>query len=168
MTSETLEIAQNEFKSGKVAFERGQYRASVQYLETACDRVPRNSRLGGEIQLWLVTAYEALGERTAARTLCKQLETHPSYEIRQQSSRLLYILEAPELKRPPEWMTQIPDLSAMPESDLKERRGAGVSRKPASAPEPEDLSQMNTRDNQFIWVALLVAILTLGSLIWLS
>ena len=36
------------------------------------------------------------------------------------------------------------------------------------AEEPIDLSQVNTQDNQFIWVALGVIFLIIGGLIWLS
>lgn len=169
MSTENLEQAKSEYQAGKSAFERGLYREAVERLERACALVARNSGLGGEMQLWLVTAYEAAGQRPEARALCQQLKQHPSYETRQQSSRVLYILEAPELQRPAEWMTQIPDLSAVSESRVEDRRGAGLSRvKKKAPPEFEDLSQIDTRDNQFIWVALLVAGAIAGALLWLS
>ena len=41
-------------------------------------------------------------------------------------------------------------------------------RKPKPEPEPIDLSQVNTADNQFIWIALVGVILTLGGLFWFS
>ena len=51
VNSETLEIVKAEYQAGKAAFERGQYRNSVQHLEKASDLVARNSRLGGEVQI---------------------------------------------------------------------------------------------------------------------
>jgi len=35
-------------------------------------------------------------------------------------------------------------------------------------PEPLDISQVNTRDNRFIWAALIAIALTLAGLIWWS
>lgn len=172
MTSESLEIVRREYQLGKTAFESGQYRQSMVHLEKAAALVDRNSRLGGEVQIWLVTAYEAAGKREEAIALCQQLEHHPSWETRKQGSRLRYILEAPQLNRRPEWLTEIPDLASVSESDLKYRRGAGVSKlkkSPSRNVESDvDLTQVNTRDNRFIWVALIVASLTIGGLLWLN
>ncbi len=173
MSQESLEIVKTEYQAGKAAFERGQYRQSVQNLEKAAALVDRNSRLGGEVQIWLVTAYEAAGQRTDAIALCTKLENHPSYETRKQSRRLRYILEAPQLKRPAEWMTQIPDLASLPDNAAETRLGraaAPVNSKPRNRPQPEpvDLSQVNTKDNLFIWVALAAIAITLVGLWWLS
>jgi hypothetical protein len=175
VSSENKEKFQIEYQAGKVAFERGEYRASVKHLEAACALMSRTSRLGGEAQMWLVTAYEAAGQKPEAIALCQQLSRHPDTETRKEGKRLLYILQAPELKRPAEWMTQIPDLGAIAESDPEDRRGSqsasGSSkrdRKDKLEPEPIDLSQVNTKDNQFIWVALIALILTVGGLIWLG
>ena len=67
-------------------------------------------------------------------------------------------------------MTQIPDLGAITESSPKDRRGTNdvlkSKRKPNEQLEPVDLSQVNTKDNQFIWVALIALGLTIGGLIW--
>jgi tetratricopeptide (TPR) repeat protein len=173
MSAESLEIVKSEYQAGKEAFERGQYRQSVQNLEKAAALVDRNTRLGGEVQIWLVTAYEAAGQVTEAIALCKQLERHPSYETRKQGSRLRYILEAPKLKRPAEWMSKIPDLGAIPDNEAETRLGkAGGSFKsaplPRPRPEPVDLSEVNTKDNQFIWVALVAIALTLIGFLWFS
>lgn len=172
MTSDSIEIIRREYQLGKNAFEGGQYRQSMVHLEKAAALVERNSRLGGEVQIWLVTAYEALGMRGEAIALCQQLEHHPSWETRQQGSRLRYILEAPQLHRRPEWLTKIPDLASMSESDLKYRRGAGVSKLKKSSPEnvevDMDVTQVNTQDNRFIWVALIISSLAIGGLLWLS
>lgn len=174
MTSETLELVKTEYQAGKAAFERGQYRESVQHLQKASALVERNSGLGGEVQIWLVTAYEAAGQRAEAIALCNQLTRHPRLETRKQGRRLLYILEAPKLNTRPEWLIQIPDLTALDESEVNARQTSvppgksSKSQRPKAEVEPVDLSQVNTKDNRFIWLALIVTILTLGSLLFLS
>ena len=172
MSPENLEIAKAEYQAGKQAFECGEYRQSVQHLEKASSLVARNSRLGGEVQIWLVTAYEAAGQRPEAIALCNQLIRHPDTETRKQVRRLRYILEAPKLETRPEWLIEIPDLAALAESDPQDRRGTGAPtpKKPQkrSQTEPIDLSQVNTRDNAFIWIALIAIALILGGLLWFS
>ncbi|MEQ9621207.1 hypothetical protein [Coleofasciculus chthonoplastes] len=160
-----------EYQTGKVAFEWGDYRAAVKHLEKACALINRNSSVGGEAQMWLVTAYEAAGQQTDAIALGQQLTKHPDLDIRKQSTSLLYILQAPQLKRPEEWMTKIPDLGAISESDPRDRRGSGVTRSNLSLkkqiePEAIDLSTVNTKDNQFIWVALVFIAALVGGLLW--
>jgi tetratricopeptide (TPR) repeat protein len=159
-----------EYEAGKAAFERGEYRQAVQHLEAATALVTPNSRQGGEVNIWLITAYEAADQRTEAIALCQQLRRHPDLTTRKQSKRLLYILEAPQLTRRPEWLTEIPDLTGLADGEDKFRQGgAATNIKPSSRkrsePEPIDLSQVNTKDNRFIWVALGAIALTLGGLI---
>jgi tetratricopeptide (TPR) repeat protein len=171
-----LDTAKADYQAGMAAFERGDYRKSVGSLEKANAMINPNSALGGDVQSWLVMAYEAAGQREAAIALCRQLTNHPDLKTRKEGRRLLYILEAPQLKTRPEWLTQIPDLTNISEADPKSRMGAssvtsGRSRtvpRPKAIPEPVDLSQVNTEDNRFIWVALLAAISIVGGLVWLS
>lgn len=171
MVSENREKLQLNYQAGKIALERGEYRQSVQYLEKAKELSTLNSRLGGEIQLWLVNAYQAAGMRTEAIALCKQLVVHSSLDTRKQAKRLLYIIEAPKLKRPKEWMTEIPDLAKVEMSEAKSQyisankvKNSNQNKANSNIPEPIDVSQVNTKDNQFIWVALLLSILTLAGL----
>ncbi|MBZ8182518.1 outer membrane protein assembly factor BamD [Oscillatoria salina] len=172
MVSDTKEQFQSEYQAGKIAFEGGNYRQSVQHLEVADKLINPQSRLGGEARMWLITAYQAAGKESDAIALAQKLCTHPHAEIRKQAKHLLYIIKAPQLKRPPEWMTEIPDLGSVSESDRQQKRGSGVNKlKSTSKPtqsETLDLSQVNTKDNKFIWIALLAALLTLGGLFWFS
>lgn len=166
-----LEVVR-EYQAGIKAFERGQYRSAVQHLEKASALVNRNSRTGGEVQIWLVTAYEAAGQISEAIALCEQLKRHSNLETSKQARQLLYILQAPQLKRPAEWLTQIPDLGTLPDNETRTRLGsatANSSAKPQQRPIPEpiDLSQVNTQDNRFIWVALIAIGLMLAGLFWL-
>lgn len=175
--SDRSELVNREYEAGKTAFERGNYRQSVQFLERASALVESTSRLGGEVQIWLVTAYEAAGARSEAINLCRKLSQHPDLKTRKQGKRLLYILEAPKLKTRPEWLTEIPDLSAIGEneSDLDFGRSKFApatppkrTEKPSIVPEPVDLSQVNTKDNGFIWLALGATIAIFAGLVWLS
>lgn len=165
--------AARDYQAGKTSFERGRYREAVASLLRAVAGVNQGSVLGGEIQIWLVTAYEAAGERQSAIALCRELQTHPDLETRKQSRRLLYILEAPQLQRRPEWLTQIPELSDRTEVELKQRWGSSATAparpaRPVAKPDPIDFSQVNTQDNGFVWLALLAIAMILGGLFWLS
>jgi hypothetical protein len=162
-----------DYQSGQIAFERGEYRQAVKYLVAAVAQVQPNSQIGGEVQVWLVTAFEAAGQIPEAKALCQKLAAHPNLETRQASKRLLHIMQAPELTRRDEWLTQIPDLSHLEDEDGK----PGVNRTPtAPAPSPPrsleeryapvDLSKVNTKDNSFISIALVVTMMTLLGL-WL-
>ncbi|MEH1903698.1 MAG: tetratricopeptide repeat protein [Nostoc sp.] len=173
MSAESLEIAKTLYQTGKFAFENGQYREAVENLEKASALLARNSRLGGEVEIDLVTAYEAAGRTDDAIALCERLKRHPYLETSKQARQMLYILKAPKLKRPSEWMTQIPDLGALPDNELKISVAAttksSVQQKPKpTEPEFIDLSQVNTRDNRFIWVALIAIGLSISYLLWLN
>jgi tetratricopeptide (TPR) repeat protein len=163
---------QSQYQAGRLAFEKGQYRQSVQLLESACELVPPATRISGEARFWLVTAYQAAGRVQDAIALCRQLSRHPHPDIRKQGSNLLYILEAPRLKRPEEWMTVIPDLSKTTDTGTRYLQATGSVKSPAKRPKPVveslDLTQVNTKDNRFIWVALLLLVLILGGLVWWS
>lgn len=174
MSSDNLNAAQTEYRAGKLAFERGQYRQSVSALEKACALVDRHSPLGGEMQMWLVTAYQAIGQQQDAIALCRQLSQHPNWQTRQQGRRLLYILEAPKLEKRPEWLTQIPDLSKIEESASEYQRGSssGKHRSPPRRWQPKtealDPSQIEPEDDRFMWGALGLAIAILVLLVGIS
>jgi tetratricopeptide (TPR) repeat protein len=172
-----LDLARREYDLGLAAFERGDYRQSVQCFEKAVSLANQASSFGGEIQIWLVNAYAAANQMPDAINLGRKLFRHPDFETRKQSRRLVYILEAPKLKTRPEWLSEIPDLSAIANGDGQEQlsslRYAATPKKPRSPrpqpePEPIDRSQVNTKDNQFIWLALIAAAVILGGLLWLG
>ncbi len=170
MTTENLELAKSHYQIGTTAFENGQYREAVENLEKASTLLGINTRFAGEVQIWLVNAYEAAGHSEEAINLCQQLSRHPHYEIRQQAKRLVYILKAPKLNRPKEWMTEIPDLDII--SDHKSKTViTSQTKKYTSKQKPVeleyiDLSTVNTQDNRFVWVALIAVGLTIFYLVW--
>lgn len=173
MSSDSIDTARADYQAGKAAFERGEYRKAVQSLESAKTLVAPMTRFGGEVQIWLVTAYEALGQRSDALALCREVSRHPDLQIRKQGRRLLYILEAPRLTTRPEWLTEIPDLSALDDRDDRNRLTAATiaPTKPPEKPAFQleaivDPTQVKTSDNRFVWVALGAAVLFLGGLLW--
>ncbi|MCT7987031.1 tetratricopeptide repeat protein [Laspinema olomoucense] len=175
MSTEPLEQFKIEYQTGKNAFERGQYREAVQFLAKASQLVDRNSRLGGETLMWLVTAYQGAGQSSEAIALCRTLIRHPSIETRKQAKRLIYILEAPELRSRPEWKVEIPDMSELDEGTSKVAQVSMTTtakqpkrKSPDSELPFEDLSQINTQDNGFVWVAMVAIALLVGGLLWFS
>jgi hypothetical protein len=159
----------SDYLAGKAAFESGNYRQAVGFLEAAMAEIEPRSKLGGEVQLWLVTAYEACGEMSAAIELCARLTKHPQIDTRQESKRILYILQAPELNRRDEWITKIPDLQDIEEnpngrggSGSRKSRSVRVRKMPPSV--PIDPSEIETGDNGFIPVMLGLAAITLAGL----
>jgi tetratricopeptide (TPR) repeat protein len=172
MTTESLEIAKSRYQIGKLAFENGQYREAVENLETASSVLAPNTRLAGEVSIWLVTAYEAAGRTEDAIALCQKLRRHPHAETKKQARQLIYILQAPKLKRPKEWMSEIPDLGAISDNDSKRfvpvKSQKSTARQKSAEPEYVDLSTVNTKDNLFIWVALTAFGIIISYLVWLN
>jgi len=172
MTENPRELAKIQYAQGQEAFDRGRYRTAVDSFETAVALVQTATPLGGDIQIWLVNAYSAVGRQPDAIALCQTLTQHPDLEVRKQAKNLLYILQAPQLKRPSNWMSQIPDLGAGAEA--ADRKAYVVAAKttprqrPQPEPEPLDPSQINSKDNGFLWVALGAVALILGGLFWLG
>ncbi|MGI0482812.1 tetratricopeptide repeat protein [Geminocystis sp. CENA526] len=156
----TTSFSQREFElkyqQGKSAYDSGRYRLSIENLEEASKLIPLNSPLGGEVQIWLVNAYEANGESQKAISLCQELVTHPHRETKQQAKQLLYIIKAPKLTRPKEWMTEIPDLNNVTPSAPQYRQASNLDRKikPKRQIELVDLSTVNNKDNQFLWLGI--------------
>ena len=162
--SEKQEDFKQAYYKGKLALERGRYRISIEQLEMAKKLSNPYSKIGGEVRIWLVSAYQAANQMQSAIELCQDLIKHPSSDIRKQSERILYILKAPALKRPEEWLTKIPDLSQLSEEEETKTRYRPVgSSKPRQRkklePKPIDPSEINTKDNQFVWVALIAIVI---------
>jgi tetratricopeptide (TPR) repeat protein len=174
MTETPRDRAQIQYAYGQAAFERGNYREAVDHFEQAVALASASTTLGGEIQTWLVNAYSAVGRQNEAIALCQALARHPDLETRKQGKNLLYILQAPQLQRPANWMTEIPDLDQVSSEGARSlgrsaTGGTGQSTaRSRPTPPPLDPSQINTQDNGFLWAALVGVVLVLGGLLWLS
>lgn len=160
---------QKYYQLGKKALENGKYKVSITNLQSAKKLVNFASNKGAEVQMLLATAYQAVGQKQEAIALCQELMTHPNGLIRQKAKDVLYIIQAPELERPIEWMSEIPDLSS---DETPKAQYVTTKRKKTSSQQSNELPpidpQANTEDNQFVWFALIIAILTVISLIWIS
>ena len=170
MTVDNRQKFQLKYQAGKEALERGQYRLSIANLEAAKELSVPGSRRSGEAQIWLVTAYQAANKIDEAIALAQELVTHPDGETRQQAQRLLYIIKAPKLMRPKEWMSEIPDLATSESGKSQYVTAKKKTSKSSVQPiaEERELSMVETQDNQFIWVALLLVLAIVGSLWWLN
>ena len=156
---------QEWFVYGKKALEQGFYQDAIVAFQTALNQGYPESYVGGEIQIWLATAYEAKGENKAARDVCRQLKTHPDVRIRKQSADILYIWEAPVLSTRPDWIVEIPDLTQVEDNPIP-TPGAGLTRKkdkPKASPLEPDSTEppVSATDNQFTIVATLVLVASL-------
>ena len=168
MTIDNQEKFQQQYQAGKQALERGQYRLSIENLEVAKELVPHNSRRGGEAQIWLVTAYQAANKLDEAIALAQELLTHPDTQTREQAQRILYIIKAPALARPKEWMSEIPDLAQAEQVTSRYMTAKNRAEKPVQPELKFGPPPTETKDNGFIWFALVLISLILGSLIWLG
>lgn len=161
------------YETGQRAFECGNYREAVVALEEGTRLAGGATPLGGNIQLWLMNAYSAANRQQEAIALGEKLVKHPDTEVRKQSKRIVEILKAPKLKRRADWLTNIPDLSDLDpggadNSSLSKYSTTKRTSKAKVSPEPklEDLTQINTRENGFVWLALGATLISLGGL-WL-
>jgi outer membrane protein assembly factor BamD (BamD/ComL family) len=169
VTVDNQEQFQQKYQAGQQAMETGQYRLSIENLEAAKDLVAPNSRRGGEAQIWLVTAYQAANQIEQAIALAQELITHPDTQTREQAQRILYIMKAPKLERPKEWMSEIPDLAQADQSAPRYVAAKKQSTTPSEIKlEYSQTTPTETKDNQFIWFALVLIILIIGSLAWLN
>ncbi len=161
--------AQELYEQGRSLFEAGRYREAIEALESAVSLLAAASALGGEVQVWLVTAYQAAGLQDLAVQLCRQLSKHPQLATRSQARRLLAILEAPVLSKRPEWLTEIPDLSNLDESGGSGGRATATvtpakRSRPRPQPEPEPIDPASiVHENRFLGFSLVVVGLLIGA-----
>ena len=152
------------FEEGKGAFLQGEYRISRDRFLEAIANVPNASREGGELRLWLANAYQANNQTEEAINLCRELTTHPFPMTADRARRQLYIFEAPKLERPKEWLVEIPSMDSLdPAKSLYVEGKSKPIEKELSIEDFEDLSQIETDDNQFVWIALGLGVLGLGA-----
>jgi tetratricopeptide (TPR) repeat protein len=167
--------AMSAYTTGQAAFERGLYRDSMDWFKKALTLISAQSALGGEIQMWLVTAYDAAGQGEEAIALCRQLSTHANLETRQKSKRLLFVLEAPKLQSKPEWLTQIPDLDP-PNASTRRYSAVGQPGQSSKAKtnEPKSITEdpfepIDPKESRgFLGIALGLSGVILLGLWWLS
>lgn len=156
------------YAEGKEALERGKYKLSVEKLQEAIALLPDNTFADGEAKILLVTAYQAAGEIKEATALCRSLTAYPHPVISSQAKRILYIIEAPQLQRPKEWMSEIPDLSDATEAESVSFSNKSTKSESMTASEPNLADTIKEQpDNRFVWAALgLILLIILGFLLF--
>eukprot|EP01023_Acetabularia_acetabulum_P030721 TRINITY_DN2892_c0_g2_i1.p2 TRINITY_DN2892_c0_g2~~TRINITY_DN2892_c0_g2_i1.p2 ORF type:complete len:278 (-),score=29.70 TRINITY_DN2892_c0_g2_i1:477-1310(-) len=125
-----------EYETGIKAYGRGRYKQSLQLFKMALDREGPFTKLGGEIQMWLALAYQAIGDEQECLEIYKNLETtHPIKSIQKQAANLRFILEAPKLEISEDEKVKLPVLTeieknARKEQQVRQRSPIKSSRKP--------------------------------------
>lgn len=110
------------FRAGKLYYERGMYKESVKAFEDALVAEGALSPLGGDIQMWLALAYQAVGLEKKCIETYKFLESnHPLPAVRKQAADLRYIMEAPKISLKPEEKVSIPVFDDIDRNDPKSK-----------------------------------------------
>jgi tetratricopeptide (TPR) repeat protein len=134
-----------KFSQGKAAYARGQYDASVVFLESALNEEGPFSQLGGDIQMWLALAYAATGRQQDCIDTYKAIErSHPIPGIRRKAADLRYIMEAPKLQLGEDEKVKIPVLTDVDSN----RGGRGSAPMPRTRPGPRP-QKPKTWDEEF-------------------
>jgi tetratricopeptide (TPR) repeat protein len=93
-------------------FERGNYKAAIAQLEQAKLQTAVATLTGGNIQIWLANAYEAVGRNSEAIAICKSLSRHPDRDLRKNATYMLEIFSAPTLRASEDSYSVIPAFSS--------------------------------------------------------
>jgi tetratricopeptide (TPR) repeat protein len=170
-----IETPKQLYQTAIVNFERGNYGTASRQLEQALAMVDPQTKLGGQVQLWLVNAYEATGKSEPAIALCQQLIRHTDYDVRQSANYVLGIISAPELARREDLVSKIPSLKEITEGDPGDRLSVKAEQRAKSRPKPPppppelDLSipvqpSVNPNSDRFIGVITLILLVALAFL----
>ena len=164
MTTEEL------YQSGIFQFERGNYRESVKQLEQASSLAGAKTKQGGEIQVWLVNAYDAAGRSNEAIELCRSLSKHPSSDVRKSASYVLGILTAPKLADLQDVTTDISNFRRLDvnRSSLKEQTGTSTLESDDRLEQKYGVStNQNPNNRTGLWFAIVLGSLALTISIYL-
>ncbi len=113
--------------------ERGDYGQTLLVLSPLADTHGPTTPLGGRIRLLMATALMGQGDTAQAAALCRSLSACRDSLLRGQARDLLLVLEAPALRRPPEWNLTLPPL---PEAEPLQGAARGLGRRAAQGPPP--------------------------------
>ncbi|MFN7228673.1 MAG: DUF3153 domain-containing protein [Synechococcaceae cyanobacterium] len=113
--------------------ERGDYGQVLRLLEPLAERHGPATALGGRLRLQIVTALMGQGDSQRAAAVCRSLTACRDSQLRSQARDLLLVLEAPALRRPPEWSLTLP---ALPDAEPLQGRALGRGGAGAKGPPP--------------------------------
>ncbi|MFN9646227.1 MAG: DUF3153 domain-containing protein [Cyanobacteriota bacterium] len=143
------------------AVARGSYARAVQLLEPLCERHPASHPPGDGLRLLLVTALMGLGQGERAKACCRALLGCADPQRRAEARDLLWVLEAPALRRPREWSLTLPRLDQV--EPLEGMGGGGRRTPPPAAPAEPPLPPVGPTRSPRGFGALVVGLLV----VWL-
>ena len=171
-SSSTEKTYQEIFQAGIFSFERGDYQGAIAQFQQALSGVNEKTQIGGEIQIWLANAYDAVGNSTEAIALCRRLKNHSDRDVRKSANYVLGILSAPQLSELKDAVSKIPSLKSLDESDLPSNAPSSKSVVKLKPEQEVLLANTNNSESQqqsswFIWVtsAIILAALILWATI---
>lgn len=171
-SSSTEKPYQEMFQAGIFSFERGDYQGAIAQFQQALSGVNEKTQIGGEIQIWLANAYDAVGNSTEAIALCRRLKNHSDRDVRKSANYVLGILSAPQLNQLKDVVSKIPSLQSLDASDSPSALPSSkstVNLKPEQEPLPPgtDNSESQLQNSWFIWAtsAIILAALILWAMI---
>jgi hypothetical protein len=126
-------MAEDPLAEARRLLDRGEYGQVLRLLEPLQEECSPQTPAGAQLRLLMATALMGQGHTDRAAACCRSLSRCRDATLRAQAKALLVVLEAPELRRPPEWSLTLPDLAGTPPL---EGGGAGPSRPGRRRPEP--------------------------------
>lgn len=131
-TPELISLLNN----GKRLFEIEKYPDAIAQLQQAqiLANSSNNSQtaLGGEIQIWLANAYDAIGETKRAIAICQKLINHSDPTINKQANFLISIFSAPEINKLENVTSTLPPLAMDRSQAPKSFNASQLSSDPAN------------------------------------
>lgn len=122
----------------ELTFERGAYHRVMEWANEALTHYPA----AGTLKLWQALALEAMGRTAEAIALTRPLLKYADADVVDQARYLLSVWEAPRLRRPREWLTEIPDLSHLSEEGWN--LTPMLPRKPSSRSHPTEIRSQSS------------------------
>jgi outer membrane protein assembly factor BamD (BamD/ComL family) len=161
------QIASELYQEAVSNFESGNYQQAIALLDRARALAIWETKLGGDILIWLANSYDAVGKTDEAIALCRSLKKHPVGEIRKSAKYMLGILTAPPLSKLEGVTSKVPILEPLDTYQSKPAARKTTQNRSSQKPFREvSLKKPNTDNsnsiNNFLWLAIAVflAILT--------
>jgi outer membrane protein assembly factor BamD (BamD/ComL family) len=160
------QIATELYQEGVSNFEGGNYQLAIALLERARALAILESRLGGDILVWLANSYDAIGKTEEAIAMCRSLKKHPVGDIRKSARYMLGILTAPPLSKLEGVTSEVPILES-PDTYQSKPAARKISQnskdqKPFREIALEKPNTDNSNSiNNFLWVAIAIFLVIL-------
>jgi outer membrane protein assembly factor BamD (BamD/ComL family) len=160
------QIATELYQEAVSNFESGNYQQAIALLERARALAILDSRLGGDILVWLANSYDAIGKTEEAIAMCRSLKKHPVGDVRKSAKYMLGILTAPPLSKLEGVTSEVPILESPDTYQSKPvARKTSQNTKDQKPFREVSLEKPNTDNsnsiNNFLWVAIAIFLVIL-------